>query len=105
MPAFPGAHHIWVMWRDCASFHTNACSRQPEPMTRSFTLVRTGSLNLVVRPNSLPKDALRTFVLHKLEDDPQVISSTASPGAIEHPLELVSFQPRMKRVLREQFKG
>ena len=36
MPALPGAHHSCVTCGDCASFHTSACSRPPEPMTRSF---------------------------------------------------------------------
>ena len=36
MPALPGAHHICVTCGDCASFHTRACSRPPEPMTRIF---------------------------------------------------------------------
>src|SRR5881396_329227 len=36
MPALPGAHHIWVPCGDCASFHTRACSRPPEPITRSL---------------------------------------------------------------------
>ena len=36
IPALPGAHHNCVTCGDCASFHTSACSRPPEPMTRSF---------------------------------------------------------------------
>jgi len=36
MPALPGAHHICVACGDCASFQTSACSRPPDPMTRSF---------------------------------------------------------------------
>ena len=35
MPALPGAHQSRVTCGDWASFHTRACSRPPEPMTRS----------------------------------------------------------------------
>ena len=36
MPALPGAHHNFVMRGDCANFQTSACSRPPEPMTKTF---------------------------------------------------------------------
>src|SRR5687767_1700950 len=36
IPVLPGAHHIFDTCEDCASFQTRACSRPPEPMTRSF---------------------------------------------------------------------
>jgi hypothetical protein len=43
IPAFPGAHHIRVMCLDCANFHTNACSRPPEPITKTFIgAIQTG---------------------------------------------------------------
>src|SRR5437660_8599123 len=41
MPALPGAHHICLTRGDCASFHTSACSRPPEPITRSFIVSTT----------------------------------------------------------------
>src|SRR4249919_831520 len=36
VPALPGATSTSVTRGDCASFHASACSRPPEPMTRSF---------------------------------------------------------------------
>ena len=35
-PALPGAHHNRVRRGDCANFQTRACSRPPEPITRTF---------------------------------------------------------------------
>ena len=34
MPGFPGAQKMSVTPGACASFHTSACSRPPEPTTR-----------------------------------------------------------------------
>src|SRR5262245_19338832 len=36
MPALPGALQSFETCGDWASFHTSACSRPPEPTTRSF---------------------------------------------------------------------
>jgi len=36
MPPFPGAQYIFVTFGDCAIFHTNVCSRPPEPTTKTF---------------------------------------------------------------------
>ena len=36
IPAFPGAHHIFAILGDWASFQTSACSRPPPPTTRTF---------------------------------------------------------------------
>src|SRR5581483_728649 len=36
MPAFPGAQTSFLTRGDCASFQTRACSRPPDPMTRTF---------------------------------------------------------------------
>ena len=46
IPALPGAHHSCVTCGDCASFQISACSRPPEPMTRSF-----------IEPDSIRKSA------------------------------------------------
>jgi hypothetical protein len=35
-PGLPGAHHMCVTWDERASFQTMACSRPPEPITKSF---------------------------------------------------------------------
>ena len=36
MPGFPGAQKISLTSGDCASFQTRACSRPPEPTTRTL---------------------------------------------------------------------
>src|ERR1035437_1754965 len=36
IPGFPGAQKISPISGDCASFHAKACSRPPEPMTRTL---------------------------------------------------------------------
>src|SRR4051794_38937332 len=36
MPGLPGAAHSFSMSGDCASFHASACSRPPEPTSRTF---------------------------------------------------------------------
>jgi hypothetical protein len=36
VPALPGATSTSLTRGDCASFQASACSRPPEPMTRTF---------------------------------------------------------------------
>ena len=45
VPALPGAQNIRSTSGDCFSFHTSACSRPPEPMTRTFTAMIQTSEN------------------------------------------------------------
>src|SRR3546814_5211566 len=36
MPGLPGAANSLPSFGDCASFHASACSRAPEPISRTF---------------------------------------------------------------------
>src|SRR3954466_3430314 len=64
----------------------------------------TGSVHLVVSPQSFQQDGFGAFVLNKAEDDPKIVACTASPGALESSLQLVRPQPRIKSILGEEIQ-
>src|SRR5260370_24232877 len=57
MPALPGAHHNSVTRGDRASFHTRACSRPPDPMTKSFIETRIEAGNQAIRKRFFSRSA------------------------------------------------
>lgn len=61
-----------------------------------------GSVYFVVSADRKQEDCFRSFVLDKFEENPQVISPTASPDAFQVALELVRLESWIERILGQQ---
>jgi hypothetical protein len=66
---------------------------------------KAGLVNLVVGADRNQADHFSPFNLDLLEDDPDVMSYRARPGASEIPAQLVRMQSWLKRVFTERANG
>src|SRR5258708_39474209 len=105
MPAFPGAHHICVTSEDCASFHTSACSRPPEPMTRSFIARIQATLWPGMQKNSVEFSERIARLGYGKAPVGIRLSATLAKPKLEHRRLHPTPSPREERTGREPERG
>jgi len=62
---------------------------------------RRPSINLFVRPNRLQQDRLGSFMLHILENDPEIVPRATGPRTLQFTFQLVRSQLRMERIFSQ----